>query len=69
MFHDGGTPRDDRKRKKRGDDRWETLKRRVQMLARVDGHAVLLDDGAARKAWISNTRPLKKRRSSSIERG
>jgi hypothetical protein len=27
------------------------------------------DRGAARKAWLANTRPLKKRRSSSIERG
>jgi hypothetical protein len=25
--------------------RWETLKRRVQLLARVDGHAILFDDG------------------------
>ena len=45
MFHDGGAPREDRKRKKRTGDRWETLKRRVQMLARVDGHAVLLAEG------------------------
>jgi hypothetical protein len=42
---DDSAPRDRRKRKKRSDDRWETLKRRVQMLARVDGDAVLLDDG------------------------
>ncbi|MEA2750962.1 MAG: hypothetical protein QOI41_5105, partial [Myxococcales bacterium] len=47
MFHDAGAraAHEDRKRKKRGDDRWETLKRRVQMLARVDGHAVLLAEG------------------------
>jgi hypothetical protein len=30
---------------KRHDDRWETLKRRVQLLARLDGHAVLLASG------------------------
>ena len=30
---------------KRHDDRWETLKRRVQHLARLDGHAVLLASG------------------------
>ena len=38
-------PNYERRRKKRKDDRWETLKRRVQLLARVDGHAVLFDDG------------------------
>lgn len=31
--------------RKRHDDRWETLKRRVQLLARLDGHAVLLTTG------------------------
>ena len=30
---------------KRHDDRWETLKRRVQLLARLEGHAVLLASG------------------------
>jgi hypothetical protein len=30
---------------KRHDDRWETLKRRVQLLARLEGHAVLLATG------------------------
>lgn len=30
---------------KRRDDRWDTLKRRVQLLGRLDGHAVLLDSG------------------------
>jgi hypothetical protein len=32
-------------RKRRVVDRWETLKRRVQMLSRLGGHAVLLDEG------------------------
>ena len=32
-------------RRKRDDDRWETLKRRVQMLGRIEGHAFLLDEG------------------------
>ena len=31
--------------RRRHDDRWETLKRRVQLLARLDGHAVLLASG------------------------
>jgi hypothetical protein len=30
---------------KRPDDKWDTLKRRVQLLARLDGHAVLLASG------------------------
>ena len=47
MPNEGGAraPNDEPRRKKRQDDRWETLKRRVQLLARVDGHAILFDDG------------------------
>ncbi|MDB4936551.1 MAG: hypothetical protein JWP87_3523 [Labilithrix sp.] len=44
MFRHGAAE-DVRGVRKRRDDRWETLKRRVQLLSRLDGHALLLDDG------------------------
>lgn len=43
MFREG-TP-DKRREEKRRDDRWETLKRRVQLLHRLDGKAVLFSEG------------------------
>ncbi|HEY8078145.1 MAG TPA: hypothetical protein VIF62_28655 [Labilithrix sp.] len=37
--------REDVHREKRRDERWESLKRRVQLLARLEGSIVLLDEG------------------------
>ncbi len=43
MFREGAS--DKRREEKRRDDRWETLKRRVQLLSRLDGKAVLFAEG------------------------
>src|SRR3954451_6969868 len=43
MFREGAA--DKRRDDKRRDDRWETLKRRVLLLSRLDGKAVLLAEG------------------------
>src|SRR5262245_27693160 len=52
-------PREEGAREKRRDERWETLKRRVQLLSRLDGAVVTLVDGPAVAAVVKVGDPEK----------